>query len=72
MLIFQNRRTYYGISNKSPISDKQIEAIVARAIKHAPNSFNMQQSRAIIVTGENNQKLWATVKEEFAKFDDSR
>jgi predicted oxidoreductase (fatty acid repression mutant protein) len=31
----------------------------------------MQQSRAIVITGDNNKKLWAKVKEEFAKFDDS-
>lgn len=31
----------------------------------------MQQSRAIVVTGDNHKKLWKTVKEEFAKFDDS-
>ena len=31
----QNRRTYYTISNKSLISDKEIEDIVKFAVTHA-------------------------------------
>lgn len=36
-------------------------------MKHAPNPFNMQQSRAILVTGEHHHKLWEMVKETYKK-----
>ena len=38
----QNRRTYYTISNKSLISDKEIEDIVKFAVTHVPSAFNSQ------------------------------
>lgn len=59
----QNRRTYYGLKKESPISDAEIEAIVKRSVKHSPNSFNMQQSRAIVLTGKHHDLLWDKVIE---------
>lgn len=60
---FQNRRTYYGLKKESPISDSELEAIIKRCVKHSPNSFNMQQSRAVLVTGKHHDQLWDKVAE---------
>ncbi|MBS4200868.1 nitroreductase family protein [Bacillus sp. FJAT-49732] len=54
----ENRRSIYGISKETVISDERIEEIVAYAIKHAPTSFNSQSGRAVILLGENHDKLW--------------
>ena len=49
------------------MSDEQLEALVKRAVKHSPNSFNMQQSRAVLVTGAAHDKLWDVVTEAWNK-----
>lgn len=59
----QARRTYYNITNKSTISDAELEELVANAIKHTPSSFNSQTSRAVLVTGEKNKQLWNAIWE---------
>jgi hypothetical protein len=63
MLIKKNRRTYYGISDKSTLSNEQITALVGKAVKYAPTSFNMQQNRVIVVTGEKHRKVWDLIIE---------
>ncbi|EIW73289.1 hypothetical protein M231_03608 [Tremella mesenterica] len=59
----ENRRSYYGIKAESPLTDEQLVALVGRAVKHAPNSFNMQQSRAVVLTGKAHAELWEKVLE---------
>lgn len=59
----QKRRTYYPLSNKSPISDSRIQEIVKHAILHVPSSFNSQSSRILILLKEEHEKLWDMTKE---------
>ncbi|MBD8006082.1 nitroreductase family protein [Bacillus norwichensis] len=54
----KERRSIYGISKESPISDEKIEEVVAHAIKHAPTAFNSQSGRVVLLLGENHDKLW--------------
>ncbi|WP_340085379.1 nitroreductase family protein [Siminovitchia sp. FSL H7-0308] len=54
----KERRSYYDISKKSDISDEQIEEIIANAIKYTPTAFNSQSGRAVLLLGENHDKLW--------------
>jgi nitroreductase len=53
-----SRRSRYALTNKSPISDSQIEEIIAFAIKHVPSPFNVQSARAVILLREQHEKLW--------------
>jgi predicted oxidoreductase (fatty acid repression mutant protein) len=62
-LTTQARRSYYALTPKSTLSDAELEALVKRAVKFTPTSFNMQHTRAVLVTGEMNQKVWDTIKE---------
>lgn len=62
-----HRRTYYAISNQSPISDIAIESIIKSALMHIPSSFNSQTSRAILLLGNHHGYLWDIVKETLAK-----
>ena len=63
----KHRRTYYSISNTSPISDKEIQEIVDYAVLHVPSAFNSQSTRAVLLLGENHLKLWSIVKETLRK-----
>lgn len=53
----QNRRSIYGISNASALSDAQLQALVETAVTHVPSAFNAQTSRVILLTGESHKKL---------------
>ncbi|GLX68230.1 nitroreductase family protein [Paenibacillus glycanilyticus] len=61
------RRTYYGISKQSTISDEQIVNLVQEAVKYSPSAFNSQSARAVVLLGENHDKLWNIVKESLRK-----
>jgi len=63
----KNRRTYYTISNKSLVSDQEIEDIVNYAVTHVPSAFNSQSTRIVLLLGENHKKLWNIVKETLRK-----
>lgn len=63
----KNRRTYYGISKESPISDSKVQEIVSEAVKHAPSAFNSQSARVVILLGAQHDRLWDITKEELKK-----
>ena len=57
----KSRRTYYALSDESPISDKKIHEIVNTAIKHVPSSFNSQSTRVVVLLNEEHKKLWGDI-----------
>lgn len=63
----EDRRTYYGISKESDISDERIAELVNHAAKHAPTAFNSQGARVILLLGEQHDKLWNITKEALRK-----
>jgi len=63
----KNRRTYYSIGKDRVTSDERIEEIVNEAVKHVPSSFNSQSARAVVLLGEQHDRLWALVKDELRK-----
>lgn len=63
----KGRRSVYAISKESPISDEQIQKIVEEAVLHSPTSFNSQSSRAVVLLGENHDKLWDITAETLRK-----
>ncbi|KAF7968081.1 hypothetical protein HWV62_32023 [Athelia sp. TMB] len=67
LLAVKARRSYYGLTNASPISDVLIRAIVEAAVINVPSPFNVQSARAVIVTGASHKKLWKIVKKGFMK-----
>ncbi|MGL4520724.1 MAG: nitroreductase family protein [Phocaeicola sp.] len=58
----QHRRTYYNITNSSPISDKEIETLVEFAVTHVPSAFNSQSARVVLLLGDHHKKLWSITK----------
>lgn len=63
----KDRRTYYQLSNQSPISDEKIQKIIEHVIYWAPSPFNSQSARMVLLLGENHRKLWELAKRELKK-----
>lgn len=63
----ENRRSIYGLEDKSPVSDKEIRGIVEFAVKHVPSAFNSQSTRAVLLFGKHHRRLWDIAKEEIRK-----
>ncbi|WP_080903696.1 nitroreductase family protein [Parabacteroides sp. Marseille-P3160] len=63
----EKRRTYYGISNASPVSDAEIQEIIEEAVKNVPSAFNSQSTRIVLLLGENHKKFWNITKEILRK-----
>lgn len=63
----KHRRSYYALSNQSPIPDEQIEEIVRFTVAHTPSAFNSQSSRLVLLLGEQHRKFWNLVKETLKK-----
>lgn len=45
----------------------QIQEIVEQAVLHSPTSFNSQSSRAVVLFGEQHDKLWDLTSETLRK-----
>ncbi len=65
--LVENRRSYYAIDKKSPISDKEIREIIEHAVKYVPAAFNSQSSRVVLLLEENHDKLWEITRETLRK-----
>lgn len=63
----EKRRSYYGISDASVVSDERIEEILEHALMHTPSEFNSQAQRMVLLLGENHKNLWNITKETLRK-----
>ena len=57
-----NRRSYYSISNESPVADDEIIRILHEAVKHVPSAYNSQSTRIVLLLRDEHKKLWEIVK----------
>lgn len=57
-----HRRSYYSITDSSPVTDEAIENIVKFAAEYIPSAFNSQSARLVLLLGDNHKKLWDIVK----------
>ncbi|KZT58364.1 Nitroreductase-like protein [Calocera cornea HHB12733] len=57
------RRSYYALSNKTPIPAEKITQIVSDSLKYVPSSFNSQSSRVVLLFGKEHEALWDLVLE---------
>jgi uncharacterized protein len=54
----KDRRTIYGISKETPVSEERIQEIVNHAVLHTPSAFNSQSARVVVLSGASHDKLW--------------
>lgn len=59
----KHRRSYYALTNQSPVSDGEIEKIIDLAVTYVPSAFNSQSTRVVLLLGEHHRKLWQIVKD---------
>lgn len=59
-----SRRSYYSISDKSPLSDDKIKQLVDYAVLNVPSGYNSQSARLVLLLGEHHKRLWEIVKEQ--------
>ena len=62
-----DRRTFYGISKESVVSDDRIKEVREYAVKHTPSAFNSQSARVVLLLGNHHDKLWNITKEALRK-----
>ncbi|MFC7391824.1 nitroreductase family protein [Scopulibacillus cellulosilyticus] len=63
----KDRRSIYGISKEPVASDERIQEIINHAVKYSPSAFNSQSSRAVVLLGEQHDKLWDITKNTLKK-----
>lgn len=56
------RRSYYKITNRSPIPDARIVQIVKDAVISTPTSFNGQSARAVLLLKADHEEFWDMVR----------
>ena len=56
--LYQNRRSVYALGKNLPISEQDALEIIDNAVKYSPSAFNSQTAHAVVLLGENHQKLW--------------
>lgn len=59
----EQRRSYYSITDQSPVSDEEIESIINIAVRYVPSAFNSQSTRVVLLLGNSHRKLWEIVKD---------
>lgn len=62
-----DRRSYYGISKETVVSDERIKEIIEHGVKYTPSSFNSQSARVVLLLGDQHDKLWNITKETLRK-----
>ena len=63
----KHRRSYYQLSGKSPVSDKEIEKVLDFAATYVPSAFNSQSTRMVLLLGDNHKRFWNIVKDVLKK-----
>lgn len=57
----EQRRSRYGITDASPVSDGRIQEILAHAVTYTPSAFHSQSARVILLLGQRHRDLWELV-----------
>ena len=66
--LYQNRRSQYALGKNLPLSENEVLEIIDNAVKYSPSAFNSQTAHAVVLLGDNHQKLWDITFEELGKF----
>ena len=65
--VLKDRRSMYVLSRESTVSDERIQELVEEAVMHAPTAFNSQSTRAVVLLGNQHDKLWDITTEALRK-----
>ncbi len=59
----KNRRTIYALDRDIKLGNDELVSLIQNTIKQAPSSFNSQSSRAVILLGKHQDRVWEIAKE---------
>lgn len=59
----QERRSFYAIGKDPVLPDEKLLDIICHAVKYAPSAFNSQSARALVLLGQEHDKLWTITKD---------
>ena len=62
--IFAKRHSYYDINKNIELSLNEIERLLTTCLNLYPSSFNSQDARLILLSGEHHTYFWELVKKE--------
>lgn len=51
----RNRRSYYRLTDKSPVSDGTIKEVIEHALEIVPSAFNSRSTRIVLLLGEHHK-----------------
>ncbi|NLJ19400.1 nitroreductase family protein [Globicatella sulfidifaciens] len=63
----EDRRSFYGISKDTTVSEARIREIIDFAVKYTPSAFNSQSARVVLLLEKEHDKLWDITKEALRK-----
>mgnify|MGYP001026849878 FL=1 len=63
----RNRRSYYRLTDKSPVSDGTIKDVIEHALEIVPSAFNSRSTRIVLLLGEHHKKLWEITLDRLKK-----
>lgn len=52
------RRSQYALGRNLSLDNEHLDRLIRDAIRLSPSAFNSQSSRAVILFGDQNQRLW--------------
>lgn len=62
--LFAKRHSFYAINDKLPIKKAAITQMVHDALKLYPSSFNAQETRLLLLYGDEHRKFWQLLEQE--------
>ncbi len=63
----KHRRSYYALSDQSPVSDDEIQKIIEIVAHYIPSAYNSQTTRMVLLLGDHHKNLWNIVKNTLQK-----
>ena len=63
----KERRSYYGLSKESTISNDRIKEIIKDALGYTPSALNSRTTRVVLLLNQDHTKLWDITKEALRK-----
>lgn len=66
----EKRRSIYGLSKEATVSIDKIEEIIKFSLKHTPTPFNIQNGRAVLLTGDKADFIWQLTEDKLRAITD--
>lgn len=67
MEALKNRRSRYGITKKSTLSNEEIEILIKEVVKYTPSALNSQSARIVVLLQAQHDALWDLTMEALRK-----